>query len=195
MNFNFSHFQFTRNEKKSIFVDLSLPVDLYILDNENKGQIKVYISTLYKMPNYMECEDSFEDEQKIRFVINPDSPAKFLYLGVCSRYSQPISIKPIYGQFAVAKQKKRRPAFTSQHLIAEKAKKSKPDIFQKANERLFSKMGEEERAELIRDIMRKRQRKIYELAKGKDYIALNRDHANLFRVSKLKRKYVQNIVG
>lgn len=164
------------------------------MDNENRGQIKVYLSVVYKMPNYMECDEAYEDEPKIRFKINPDHPAKAVYFGVCSRYGQPISIKPIYGEFVVAKQKKRGLAFSHRNLLEILPKKSKSDIFEKANQRLFHKMGEEDRADLIHSIMRKKHRKIYELSKGKDYININKVQTNLFRVSNLKRKYVGILV-
>jgi hypothetical protein len=146
------------------------------------------------MPNYLECDDVFEDVSKIKFTINPDHPAKNLYIGVSSRYSQPISLKPIYGEFIVPKQRKKKLHYSTRDTLEEQGRKPKPDIFQKANDRLFNKLGDEERAEVIREIMLKKQRKLYELAKGKDYISLNKAQANLFRVENLKRKYVENIV-
>lgn len=142
----------------------------------------------------MECDEVFEDESKIKFTINPDHPAKNLYLGVCSRYSQPISLKPIYGEFIVAKKPKKKLHYSARDTLEEQTRRPKQDIFQRANDRLFNKLGDEERAEVIRDIMKKKQRKIYELSKGKNYISLNKVQTNLFRVTNLKRKYAENSV-
>lgn len=143
----------------------------------------------------MECDLLYEDEAKIRYVINPDHPGKTLFIGVSSRYSQPISIKPVYGEFVVPKPKKKKLHYSSNDILEDHTRKPKADIFQKANDRLFHKMNEEERADVVKDIVRRKQRKIYELSKGKNYINQNKLQTNLFRVSNLKRKYIENIVA
>lgn len=173
--------------------------DVYILDNENRGQINVFLSLSCRTPNYEECDEMYEDESKIRFVIDPAHPAKTLFLGFWSKYSQPISIKPVYGEFLSSLNKKRdKVGISAQSQLEEYVNKVKPDIFEKAQKRLFNKVGDEERANIIKSIMLKKQQKIYEMSNGKNYIDFNRvrtHNPNNFKVTTLKRKCVQYIVN
>lgn len=128
-----------------------------------------------------------QNQFKFTFPVKPDLKQPFLYLGVSSKHSQvtptqqPISIKAIYGEITVPR-------------LGKKKAKLPKDLFQRVELKLFGNMSEEERRDEILEIKRKKQRAIFELANGKNFIDINRSQAYLLRMTGMKRKYQQQIV-
>lgn len=156
------------------------------------------MSSSTKSPNYLDCEAEYKDQQvhRIRYLLNQEARSNFLYLGIYSRYGQPISIKPVYGEFTSTGVIQRRGSrFKSSKDVSQiKSNSRRIDIFKKAESQLFDKMTDEERQDEIKEIMLRKQRKMFELAKGKDFISINRIKANLFRATNLKKRYLENSV-
>lgn len=189
--FKFFSLPLLKDRKEIIFRSLSLKADIYILDNENRENIRVYLSTQCQTPNYLDCEEEFRDDQvyHIRYAIKPESRSDGLYLGINSRYSQPISIKPVYGEIMADKRSVgRRLPMRSSRSVADKTN-GKVDVFKRAEARLFDKMTDEERQDEIRTLKRIKQRKIFAMAHGKNFLQINKVKANHFRMTGLKKKY------
>lgn len=84
---------------------------MYILDSENRGSVRFFLSTTTKTPHYFDCEELVQDLPRFRFSTPQNLPLKaerHLYLGVYSRYSQPVSIKAAYAPKEVQKRKVRK---------------------------------------------------------------------------------------
>lgn len=66
-------------------------------------------------------------------------------------------------------------------------------MFARAEKRFFDKVTPEERYEMIRDLQMERNRRIHQLARGKNYVAINRSDLNLMRMSRQRIKYTNNL--
>jgi hypothetical protein len=188
--FQFYSLPLLKDRKELVFRRFRLTADIYILDNENRENIRVYLSTQCDTPNSLDCEEEFKDHQVyyIRYLINPESKATTIYMGINSRYSQPISIKPVFGQITAArKEPSRRHLWQSSRNVNKFA--GKTDVFKKAEARLFDKMTDEERHDEIRELKRRKQLKIFEMAHGKNFVEINKVKANHFRMTGLRKKY------
>ncbi len=135
-----------------------------------------------------EVASTHQNQFKFSFPVKPDLKQPFLYLGVSSKHTQvplahqPISIKAIYGEITIPR-------------VGTKKLKQPKDLFQRVELKLFGNMSEEERREDILEIKKRKQRAIFELAHGKNFIDINRSQAYLLRMTGMKRKYQQQIVA
>lgn len=120
-----------------------------------------------------------------KYTMDPKTP--ILYLGVCSKSAQSLSIKAIFGDPINPQRKNPNYKPSEQRIFGN-------DIFKTVEARLFDKMSEEERMEVIRDLKRQKQRKIMELAQGKDFVQLNAISSTTLRKTGLRRKYKLNSI-
>lgn len=136
-----------------------------------------------------------------KYRVKEGKRSKHLYLSISSTYSlvsslssQKISVKLILGDIIIAK-------INRQELALQKAKEKYTNggrpkgIFQQAEAQLFPGLTIEERKEEIKDLIRAKRKKAFDLAQGKNHVLLNTEGTKSMRMTGLRRKFKANIVG
>lgn len=165
-------------------------IDFYLLTNDTRSHLLIYISAYTPTPNFDEYEEIYEGEAKIKYNFKKETTLTTLYLGVSCRNTIPISIKPIYGEIRIPKSERRIAAAALAPKVDPKL--SKKDVFKANMERLFFKMSDEERKEEIRQLIQDRHQKAIALSQGKNYLDINKVLAASLRKTGIFRLYKQN---